>query len=535
MFILEQVLEDLGSLYDEASSYDEWLQLADEYLELEGITEVQYDKIVKHIKFEILDVERFVKVNDCKVVSNPRAFFKDAIPSDDGLLSNRIFGITAEERANIFAYIDLHGWFMDPCCYKTWIRLDKNIRNCIHGIGYYSIDDKGLVVEDPKGSNGIDFLRKNIQRIKFKPSDSVKKNLSIDFLNKNRDRMFIQKYIVIPPFYRDKNTSDSRSVGLGGINKFYTNLIVASNAIETTQDYMFDASEPMRGRVQECILNIYDWFAGNANPNIESELGGGMSGKLGIMRRTNMSKTSNFSSRLVISAAELKAETVNDMMVNFDHTALPLAATIAEFRDFIIFHVRRFFDLEFQGKETYPIIDINGQVKYIVPETPEVYFSDDRIREEMMRYLEGYNNRFVPVVIPVEGTKEVYYMRFIGTGVDPSVIQKDENGEFINVSNPESIVNRRMTWLDIFYQAAVKATANRKILITRFPIDSFSNQIATGVVVSSTKKTEPIYYNGEYYPYYPYIRDNMIGTDTSNTFVDTLRMSNLYLSGMGAD
>ena len=27
----------------------------------------------------------------------------------------------------------------------------------------------------------------------------------------------------------------------------------------------------------------------------------------------------------------------------------------------------------------------------------------------------------------------------------------------------------------------------------------------------------------------------MIGTDTSNTFVDTLRMSNLYLSGMGAD
>ena len=65
--------------------------------------------------------------------------------------------------------------------------------------------------------------------------------------------------------------------------------------------------------------------------------------------------------------------------------------------------------------------------------------------------------------------------------------------------------------------------------------DSFSNQIATGVVVSSTKKTEPIYYNVEYYPYYPYIRDNIIGTDTSNVFVDTLRMSNLYLSGMGAD
>ena len=65
--------------------------------------------------------------------------------------------------------------------------------------------------------------------------------------------------------------------------------------------------------------------------------------------------------------------------------------------------------------------------------------------------------------------------------------------------------------------------------------DSYSNQIATGVVVSSTKTTEPMYYDNEYYPYYPYIRDDMIGMDTSNMFVDTMRLSNLYLSGMGGD
>lgn len=37
------------------------------------------------------------------------------------------------------------------------------------------------------------------------------------------------------------------------------------------------------------------------------------------------------------------------------------------------------------------------------------------------------------------------------------------------------------------------------------------------------------------YKYYPKIREEDIGTDTSNKFVDTLNMSNLYLDGIGGD
>lgn len=65
--------------------------------------------------------------------------------------------------------------------------------------------------------------------------------------------------------------------------------------------------------------------------------------------------------------------------------------------------------------------------------------------------------------------------------------------------------------------------------------DSFSNQITTGIVVSSTKETEPMYFNNTFYPYYPKIREQDIGTDTSNKFVDTMRFSNLYLPGCGGD
>lgn len=46
---------------------------------------------------------------------------------------------------------------------------------------------------------------------------------------------------------------------------------------------------------------------------------------------------------------------------------------------------------------------------------------------------------------------------------------------------------------------------------------------------------ETIEYNGVVYKWYPKIREENIGMDTSNTFVDTLRFSNTYLAGMGGD
>lgn len=523
MLSTQNILRELNYVAMTTGNILDFLEEANSIIESTVFSEAQYNKITEHLKLDILDVEKFVSVNNCQVISNPRAFVRDSIPSDDGLLSNKIFGITKDDRAGIYAYIDLHGWFIDPSCYKTWIRLDKNVRNIVHGIGTYRINDLGEIVEDPSGKTGIEFLRKNINKIKFKESKSIKRDLKIQYLEQNRNRMFIKKYIVIPPFYRDKNTTNSRVVGLGGINKLYNNLIVASNALLATRDFMFDASDAMNGRVQEIILSIYDWFCGNTNVNINTDLGAGLSGKMGILRRAAMTKTANFSSRLVISAPELKVERPEDMMVSFDKSAIPLSATIAEFRDFVMFHVKRFFENEFMGTETYPIVDNKGKVKYMVPEDPNIIFSDERIKHEMERYLHGYNNRFIPVEVPLEGTEEKYYMQFKGRGT-------------VGLStNPESIYQRRLTWCDVFFIACNEAIKDKQVLITRFPIDSFSNQITTGIVVSSTKETEPVYFNDTFYQYYPKIREKDIGKDTSNMFVDTMKLSNLYLPGLGGD
>ena len=65
--------------------------------------------------------------------------------------------------------------------------------------------------------------------------------------------------------------------------------------------------------------------------------------------------------------------------------------------------------------------------------------------------------------------------------------------------------------------------------------DSYFNQFPTKIKIASTTRTEPMVLGTEFYKNYPYIRQEDIGVNTSNRFIDTLNISNLYLDGIGGD
>ena len=490
---------------------------------LESLSEAEYNKKFEKLQLEVCDVDKFVKVNNCQQITNPVTFIKNNEPSPDGLLSNEIFGITQEKRAGTFAYIDLGDTFLDPSCYKMWCKIDSRVKSIVHETAKYKVDASGELVEDPNGKSGVKFLKDNFDKIKFRRTDSNKRDLKIKYLEKNKDRMFITKYLVIPPYYRDVNTSN-KNTGIGYINKLYANLIRTVKSLESTADFGFDNTGAIKGRIQELLLTIYDWFAGNRNSAIKEE-GIGLAGKKGVIKRANMSKTADFASRLVLSAPEMKVETVNDIMVNMERSALPLAATIADYYPYILFYVKKFFENEFGGVSEYMVIDLDGNTSYHKAKDPLIEFSDDRIKKELKRFLHGYSNRFIPIQVPLEDSNKKVYIKFKG--------RKTLNADIGN--NPEPIYNRRLTWCDIFYMAAVEATKNSHILITRYPIDSYFNQFPTKIVVSSTKETEPMYIDNEYYPFYPKIREEDIGKNTGDKFIDTMMISNLYLPGIGGD
>ena len=128
-----------------------------------------------HLDVKLIDVERFVRVNELKEITNP-VFFNGPVPAPDGLLSNEIFGITKAERAGIYAYVDLGGTFLNPLAYKVLCSLDRKIEAIVHGTENFSITEKGEIVKDPNGSTGIDWLRRNFSKIDFMVKDSKSKD-----------------------------------------------------------------------------------------------------------------------------------------------------------------------------------------------------------------------------------------------------------------------------------------------------------------------------------------------------------------------
>lgn len=483
------------------------------------------DSIQKYDKFalEICDIDRYIKENELKEITNPMFFVRKGVPAPDGLLSNEIFGITKDDRAGTFAYIDLHGLFIDPSCYKQWCKIDKAIKAIVHRTDTFIVDEHGQLVSDPKGKNGVKFLKDNFDKLKFKSTGSVQRDMRIKYIKKNAKKMFITKYLVIPPYYRDVDSSQKGKTNIGSINKLYARLISNSIALTSAKDMGFDNTGAICGTIQETLVTIYDWFVGNSNSNI-TEPGTGISGKRGIIRMANQSKTADYSSRLVISSSNLKVETIDDMNVNLDYSLVPLSATMANYKPFMMFHVKKFFENEFEGMAKYMCRSKTGKIEYLTPKDPQIVFSDERIETEMNRFLHGYSNRFIPITVPVEENDKTYYMTFKG--------RYDLNNMDVELN---STLNRDLTWCDVFYMAAVESCKDKMILITRYPIENQYNQVPTGIRVSSTLETEPLYYNNEYYPIYPKIRQEDIGKDTSGSFVDTLQMSNLLLAGLGAD
>lgn len=470
----------------------------------------------KHFSMEILDPAKFIQANDLVPVTNPIFFIRDGVPSPDGLLSNEIFGITKDERSNIFSYIDLSEWFIHPLVYKIWCSMDRRIRDIVHGTKKFIVNSSGDFVEDEEnGKCGVKFLRDNIDNIKIKSTESIKRDTNIKFIEKNKKVMFIKQYTVIPAFYRDVN-SDGGYVGVGDINKLYNSLLIAVRSLREVADYGLSMSDASRGRIQEIILEIYNWF--KAEPNL--------AGKTGIVRRANLSKTADYASRLVLSAPELKAEKLEDIMVDLDHSAVPLASVCVNLFPYMIFYIRRFFENEFGGTGMYPVKDKKTQeIRFIKVKDPLIAFSDERIKHEIERYIKGFSNRFIPIEVPNDEGKTIY-MKFKGRETLASDTNKPEQ---------TPLTSRKLTWCDIIYMAAVEVSKDKVALITRYPMDSYFNQFPSKIIVSSTKKTVPMYYDNKFYKYYPYIRAEDIEQDTSNKFIDTLNISNLRLGIIGGD
>ena len=294
------------------------------------------------MKVNIVDTDRFIRVNDLKQVSNPVYFDRGRTPSDDGLFSYTIFGRPGSvERKQVFAYIDLKKPFLHPLVYKNLKRLNRKYEEVIAGEGSWKIVN-GMLAEDPSGNGetGLDFLYANWDNIKFGKTDSVQRTERVDFINGlKRNEAFMTKQIVIPAYYRDIDFSgvEQGKISHDEINDKYAKLLRLVSSLSSSEGlsgFDFMGNMTMMS-IQNVLIDIFDYFTSK----IEK--------KKGIFRQAVMGKSIDFGCRSVISAPNFNMDSYKDLKVTFQSSGVPLGQCLVLFTPFTLKWLTDFFEKEF--------------------------------------------------------------------------------------------------------------------------------------------------------------------------------------------
>ena len=463
----------------------------------------------------LADTEIFFKANPDRVgvVSDPIMLDKGFGPTAGGLLSTEIFGNTAKERSRKFGVIDLNGYYLQPYVYKVIKRLDKRIDGIISGKLKVSLDKNGYVIEDPEnGGTGLSYLYTIWDKLKFEKNKSSIRNSRIDiFENYKKNECFTKYTIVSPAMYRDINLQniESGKVSRHEINTMYSKLLRLVAILKS--DVSFSSLlNSTRYSIQLVLVEIYNYY----KSLIEK--------KNGIFRKDLLGKSLTYGARVVISSPLYNHNSYKDVDVDFYHVGVPLALCCSLFTPFILAWVRNHLEKEMELVGTkYMFKNPDGSVLFKPLKDPMSYYNESKLQKMLDNFIHSYSDRFEKILLPTEDMDtNPRYMKMM----------------FTDLSRPNPVPEpRELTLTDLFYQAASEVCRDKHVYVTRYPLtDSFS-VFPIGIHVMSTNETVPMEVFDIKYKNYPKIDFNKSREDVSISFVDTVRMSNVYLSVLGGD
>lgn len=471
----------------------------------------------------LLPADRFVKLNGWDQVSDPISFDKGMVPSENGLFSTSIFGMSTDDRRNRYAYIDLKGVkLISPKAYIALKRLNRNFESLIYGTKKFRIEDGVLVEDAANGKTGMDFLYKNWDKIKFEKNDSQQRNERIDLLTNNKKNViFLDKFIVMPAIYRDVNMqqASSGSPRIPEINDKYNNIIRNINLIAASNNFDI-MTNALTGKTQQLAVDVYNLLKAKVEK------------KNGYLRRFVMGKSVDYCARVVITAASYKSERWDEQPIDFEHTGVPLGFCLSMLTPFVLWWVNGFFKTMFENSKTsFPILLKNGKKVYVRLDSPETVFNNEYIEKMLDRYIHYPSSRFDKIEVPIsKEDKEKYginypvYARLSGYNTMTTTMATDKN-----------MVERPLTWTDVFYMAAVDVSEDKFVQITRFPFLDYLGTFFSKMFILSTRDTIPMIINDHIYPHYPVVDLTLGKSNLDSYFIDSIKLCPLFLKTLCGD
>ena len=457
------------------------------------------------LKLSVFDFNKFIDVNSniMREVVDPIFFDRDNIPTPEGLFSYQLFGTTPRERKKYWGYIDLKIKFINPAIYITFKKLIPTlIDGIISGTMKVSIDKDGYLYQDKEnGETGITWFYENFEKIKYKDTGTDSRDVSLKVLSKlKKNEIFIDKFLVIPPFYRDMNFSNNK-VAVDEINNHYADILKRVKILDQDSEFSFLSNRTKYG-IQNSLNEIHKYF-------LKDELARRKYGKL---RKYLMGKNVTNGARLVISSPRYYLNDMQKNPINFYHTGVPLGILCSLFYPFVYKWVMEFFDNKLLNQKV-SWATTSGDIRVL--DDIRGNFNSKWVEKTIKAFIKSPGSRFNKIEI-INDKKETLYL-------------------YMKLNDGTKDILRPMSICDLLYQACEEVCRDKHIVVTRYPLTEYSGVYTSKIHVMSTLDTEKIILDGRVYEHYPKIDYTKSQDKISISFIDTLIMSNLYLSVMGAD
>jgi hypothetical protein len=476
------------------------------------------------MKIDLFSIDDFVKINKCPQVTNPVFFNYDKTPTRDGLFSYDLFGISDAERKNIFGYIDLKGYYIHPLIFGMMNKRMGALRDLLAGNKYAIIQDRKItfVPEDFEGAEtGISFIYENFDKINWvdeieeKEMDSIDKKTRLKFLrNIKKEEFFVNKWLVVPPFYRAES-SENKTLG-DRINELYKDLISRTNSMSVGFGLgLF--GDKTKFKIQSLLIELFE------------ETTRPIRGKGSMLRKHLLGKTIDYTASNVITSPPISnSESVDEMPVKFGYGAFPLPTVLSLFHPFVVSALTDFLSRVIKEAMTIAYNDIKRMDLN--------QFNSDAAEKMIKKFIKSTEERFDPVVFTYESTD--------GT-LKEKVIMIEES------LTRDNFIEREMTLLDILYWITEYAIEDKHVYVTRYPVTNFQNIYPSKLTILTTNKTKKgvyiklagvvmndVFNAGKPFQNYPYVKfkkDPKPAPSTYYSFLNVFMPGNVYLKALGGD
>jgi len=470
---------------------------------------------------DIMDTKRFVKFNDLKEVSSSLFFDKSGTPYQDGLFSYDIFGLPGSyNRKNAFGYVDLKGLYIHPYMYNLFVSLNRKYVDLFTGEKMFIFNETLKDFEktdddNPNGVTGIASFYKFYDKVEFRETDSKRRSDKIELIKAmKKEEVFIDKFPVQPPFYRDANFETQAT---SEINKFYKKIIISAESARTVSEEDTFFFNYAKNTVQTQLNELHNFILGLI------EL------KNGFLHKGVMGKTVDYGVRTLISAPTFTSNTYEELPASFSHASVPLSQIVGLFTIFMQTWVHDYIHSYVADRSNLFIYDPRGKTVKRVNLAKD--WGDDYTFEEMLKKINLYKSspehRFDPVVIKLDSGDYVPFM-FITDNKDVNIV----DGKYDAASLKHV---RYMTWTDLFYIAGVDVVKDKHVLITRYPLTDHHSEYFAKIKIRTTSRTMNMLIKDTMYNQYPVVDITIPKHKLSSYFIDSLEIFPPFIGTLGAD